>query len=146
MALSVQPPEGFAQHFKQSGFTDPWEPLLSRKLDDQVQIGVVLREAHCNSRGFAHGGFLASLADNAMGLSIGTALQASGRTPGSLVTTNLSVDYIGIAQVGEWIATNTTVLKAGNNLCVASCTVGTDAGVVARANATFLNRSLNRSV
>ena len=46
--MSQPAPEGFEPHFKQSRVTDPWEPLFSRRLADAVQIGVWLREAHCN--------------------------------------------------------------------------------------------------
>ena len=107
--MSAVIPDGFEQHYKQAGFTDPWEPLLSRVLDDEVQIGVVLRDAHCNSRGMPHGAFLTALADMASGLSIGRVIVARGLEAGSLVTTNLSIDYLGQAQVGDWIATATTV-------------------------------------
>ena len=57
-------PEGFAPHFKRSPVTDPWEPLFSRRGEKSVQLGVWLREAHCNSRGLLHGGVIAALADN----------------------------------------------------------------------------------
>ena len=70
--------EGFEPHFKKSAFTDPWESLLSRTLDDQVRIGVELRPAHCKSRGLVHGAFLAAITDNAIGLSIGTVLRSRG--------------------------------------------------------------------
>lgn len=56
------------------------------------------------------------------------------------MTTNLSIDYLGMAQVGQWIATDTSVLKVGRKSCVASCLVATADDLVARVNATFLNR------
>lgn len=130
-------PEGFAPHFKRSKFTDPWEPLYSRSLADQVQIGVVLSEAHCNSRGLVHGAFLAGLADNATGLSCLAVLRSKDREVGGLLTVNLAIDYVGMASVGEWIATDTEVIKAGRTLCVASCLVATPARTIARVNATF---------
>ncbi|MEM6704671.1 MAG: PaaI family thioesterase [Acidobacteriota bacterium] len=136
-------PAGFKPHFKESRFTDPWEPLLSRVQDDQVQMGVLVRDAHCNSRGLVHGGFLAAIADNALGLSIGVVLKGKGLEVGSLVTTNLSIDYLGMAKVGEWLATDTEVLKAGRSLCTAQCRVATANTLVARVNATFLRRATN---
>ncbi|MEM9623270.1 MAG: PaaI family thioesterase [Pseudomonadota bacterium] len=138
MANSI--PSGFNQHFKSSAFTDPWEPLMSRILDNQVQIGVVLRPAHCNSRGLVHGAFLAAIADNALGLSIATELSNQDLEVGSLVTSNLTIDYIGMAKVGDWIATNTQVLKVGRNQCIANCLIESEDHLIARANATFLNR------
>lgn len=140
MEIKSNVPEGFAPHFKKSAFTDPWEPLMSRTIDDQVQIGVELRSAHCNSRGLVHGAFLTAIADNAIGLSIGVVLRSRGLDVGSLVTSNLAIDYVGMAKVGEWIVTDTTVLKAGKNLCVANCLVESSKNLVPRVNATFQNR------
>ena len=130
-------PEGFEEHFRKSKFTEPWEPLYSKVEEAQVRLGVVLSEAHCNSRGLVHGVFLAAIADNAIGLSCGTLLRGQGRETSGLVTTNLSVDYIGRAKVGEWIQTNVSVLKTGRTLCVATALIETPDGLVARANATF---------
>jgi acyl-coenzyme A thioesterase PaaI-like protein len=61
--------EGFVPHFRTSPVTAPWAPLFSRHNERSVEIGLWLREAHCNSRGFLHGGVIAALADSAMGLS-----------------------------------------------------------------------------
>lgn len=136
-------PEGFERHYKRSPFTDPWEPLYSKTEADQVRIGTVITEAHCNSRGLVHGAFLAALLDNALGLSVGTVLKAKGRDEvDGLVTANLSIDYVGRAGVGEWIATDIEVIKAGRTLSVASGVLATAARPVARANATFQAISL----
>lgn len=132
-------PEGFEPHFRKSKFTDPWEPLYSKREPNQVRIGVRLRDTHCNSRGLVHGAFLTALADNAIGLSCGLALTKADRDANGLVTTNLSVDFLGRAQIGEWIATDVEVIKTGKLLCVATCLiVGEDGRApIARANATF---------
>jgi len=75
-------PEGFMPHFKTSPVTAPWEPLFSRCGVRNLEIGLWLREVHCNSRGFLHGGVIAALADNAMGLSCVARHTASGRADG----------------------------------------------------------------
>ena len=63
-------PAGFKLHERTSPLTSPWAPIY-RKVDDRsVHLGVYLREGHCNSRGLVHGGFIAALADNTMGLSL----------------------------------------------------------------------------
>lgn len=130
-------PDGFAPHYRKSKFTDPWEPLYSRVSDDEVSIGTVLRDAHCNSRGMVHGGFIAAIADNAMGLSCGQVIERQGRSVNGLVTVTLSTDFVGSAKVSEWLQTETTVVKAGGNLCFAQCLLRSGETVVARANATF---------
>ncbi len=98
---------------------------------------MVLGEAHCNSRGLVHGAFLAAIADNAAGLSCGQALRATGREVSGLLTTNLSIDYVGMASVGEWIVTETQVIKTGRVLCVADALIRCGERIIARANATF---------
>jgi acyl-coenzyme A thioesterase PaaI-like protein len=87
----LTPPEGYAPHFRKSRFTDPWEPLYSCSTPREVSIGLWLAGAHCNSRGLVHGGLIASLADNAMGLSCGAALAAEGRAPAEAVALRLAV-------------------------------------------------------
>lgn len=131
-------PEGYTPHFRKSRFTDPWEPLYSRKEAREVSIGLWLAEAHCNSRGLVHGGLIASIADNAMGLSCGAALESEGRAQASgLVTVTLSTDYLGAARLGQWLATDTHFVKTGRSLCFADCLVRADGKPIARANATF---------
>ena len=76
------PPEGFQPHFRKSPLTDPWEPLYSKVLPDRVVIGLYVREPHTNSRGMLHGGLIAALADNAMGLSCGQVLDGGGSQAG----------------------------------------------------------------
>lgn len=131
-------PQGYSPHFRKSPFTDPWEPLFSRTQAREVSIGLVLSQAHCNSRGLVHGGLIASLADNAMGLSCVAALQEEGRgAPGGLVTITLGTDYLGPARIGQWLATDTHFVKTGGSICFADCLVRADGVPVARASATF---------
>lgn len=132
------PPEGFAPHFRKSNVTDPWEPIYSRVLPDRVVIGFHVREAHTNSRGMLHGGLIAALADNAMGLSCVTVLTGEGRKPeGGLVTVSLAIDYVGAAKLGQWVAVDTQYVKAGRTLCFAQAFVTADGEVIARADARF---------
>jgi uncharacterized protein (TIGR00369 family) len=130
---STEIPEGFERHFRQSPLTDPWEPIYSKRTADAIIIGLRLAQPHTNSRGLAHGGLITSLADNAMGLSCGVKLGDSSR----LVTVGLSIDFLGPAQVGQWLQVETEVIRTGRTLCVAQCFVTADAVRCARANATF---------
>lgn len=131
--MSNEVPEGFSPHFRKSPVTDPWEPLFSRKLEGAVEIGLRLREAHCNSRGLVHGGVIAALADNAMGLSCA----ASMSSPQGLVTISLSVDYVGAAKIGQWLQIEPRVLRTGRSMGFADALVTADGTTVARASATF---------
>ena len=132
-SISADPPEGFAPHFRKSPVTDPWEPLLSRRVEGTVQIGMRLRNAHCNSRGLLHGGVIAALADNAMGLSCASALASVG----GLVTVSLSLDYVGTAKLGQWMQIEPRVLRTGKSMAFADALIRADGDIIARASATF---------
>lgn len=134
----AQVPEGFERHFRRSGLTDPWEPLYSRQLADRFQIGLVLAEPHCNSRGLVHGGLIAALSDNAMGLSCVMALRSAERDVGNgLVTVSLGTDYLGTAKLGEWLEIDAEPIKTGGSICFARAIISGNGKPVAMANATF---------
>jgi uncharacterized protein (TIGR00369 family) len=126
-------PEGFGPHFRKSPLTDPWEPLYSKRTDKAVIIGLRLAKPHTNARGLIHGGLIAALADNAMGLSCGQ--QLGGAT--SLVTIGLSVDFVGSATIGQWLTVESDVIRTGSTICFAQSLVKADDVTIARANATF---------
>jgi uncharacterized protein (TIGR00369 family) len=126
-------PEGFEPHFRKSPFTDPWEPLYSRRTDKAVILGLRLARPHTNARGLIHGGLIASLADNAMGYSCA---QAMGWTA-SLVTISLAVDFVGSGNIGQWLAVESEVIKTGSTICFAQSLIKADDAVIARANGTF---------
>lgn len=126
-------PPGFERHYRQSPVTDPWEPIYSRKTDEAVILGLVAEAAHTNSRGFVHGGLISALADNAMGLSCSHRL--GGDT--SLVTVNLTLDFLGSAQIGQWLEFTTEFVKSGGTLSFAQAFVTADGQPCARANAVF---------
>jgi acyl-coenzyme A thioesterase PaaI-like protein len=130
-------PEGFGPHTRKSPLTDPWEPLYAKPASDRLMLGARVREAHCNSRGMPHGGFLAALADNAMGLSLGVNLAAVRQPVGGLVTVSLTLDYLGAAKLGQWLEFDTDFVKLGRSICFAEATVRADGIPVARARATF---------
>ena len=126
-------PDGFEPHFRKSPFTDPWEPLYSKKTEAAVIIGLRLAKSHTNARGLIHGGLIASLADNAMGYSCA---QAMGWAT-SLVTISLAVDFVGTASIGQWLAVESDVIKTGSTICFAQSLIKADDAVIARANGTF---------
>ena len=131
--LASEIPEGFEPHFRKSPLTEPWEPLYQKKTERAVIIGLRLARPHTNGRGLIHGGLIAALADNAMGYSCG---QATGWTT-SFVTISLAVDFVGSANVGQWLAIESDVIKTGSTICFAQSLIKADDVVIARANATF---------
>lgn len=126
-------PSGFARHFRHSPVTDPWEPIYSKQADRKIVLGLHVRESHANARGLAHGGLISALADNAMGLSC--AIQFA--TPHSLLTVNLSIDFLGVAKIGDWLEFDTVFTKVGSTLCFAQAYITADGVTCAKASATF---------
>jgi uncharacterized protein (TIGR00369 family) len=126
-------PEGFQRHFRQSPLTDPWEPLYSKRTDKAVIIGLRLAKPHTNGRGLIHGGLIAALSDNAMGYSCAQKMGGGS----SLVTIGLAVDFIGTAEVGQWLAVESDVIKTGTTICFAQSLIKADDVIIARANGTF---------
>ena len=55
----------------------------------------------------------------------------------SLVTISLAVDFIGSAQVGQWLTIESEVIKTGRTICFAQSLIKADDIVIARANGTF---------
>ena len=49
----------------------------------------------------------------------------------------MAIDFIGSAQIGQWLTVETDVIKTGSTLCFAQCFVTADGAVIARANGTF---------
>ena len=109
------------------------KPIFSRTTAGAVIIGLRLAKPHTNSRGIVHGGLIATLADNAMGLSCGVRM----KEPQRLVTISLSVDYLASANIGQWLAVETDFVKLGGSICFAKCLVTADGEPCARGNATF---------
>ncbi len=129
----LDPPPGFAPHFRKSPLTDAWEPLYSKREGDVLTIGVLVATPHTNARGMAHGGLIAALADNAMGL----ACALSGAGVGGIVTVSLTCDFTGTARIGDWLEVAATPVRVGRTLAFGEARVTTGDRLIARASAVF---------
>lgn len=130
-------PEGFEPFTRPSPLMDPWRPLYARAESDRVVLGIHLREPHTNSRATAHGGLIAALADQAMGMSCGVKLRAEGVNVANLWTTSLTIDYLGAARIGQWLTLDTIFARTGKTLCHAEIDVSADGETIARGRASF---------
>jgi len=131
-------PAGYQPHTRRSRLTDPWEPLFARETEDAVYLALEIRDAHCNSRGLAHGGLISALADNAMGHSaVRHARKTAGAEKASAVTVSLTLDFIEAAKVGDWLEFQPTLLKVGRTLAFVDCRVVCGPRLVARGSASF---------
>ena len=143
-------PPGYQPHTRRSPLTDPWEPLFSRQSGDALSeastyaptdtlyLALEIREAHCNARGFAHGGLISALADNAMGHSaVLQARRRAGAEKASAVTVSLTLDFIDSTQIGDCVEFQPTVLKVGRTLAFVDCRVVCGERLIARGSASF---------
>lgn len=130
---AAQPPEGFEPHRRRSPLTDPWTPIYVRETAQAVILGLWAREPHVNGRGFVHGGLIMALCDNAMGLSC---VQAAGGEV-SMLTVNMTVDFLESARIGHWLTFETEFVRPGGTLAFAQAFARADGRDVARANGVF---------
>ncbi|MDP3489181.1 MAG: PaaI family thioesterase [Phenylobacterium sp.] len=133
-ALAVPPPpEGFSLHGRTSPLTDPWAPIYAQTTAQALILGLWAREPHVNGRGFVHGGLIMALCDNAMGLSC---VQAAGGEA-SMLTVNMTVDFLEAAQIGQWLTFETEFVRTGGTLAFAQAFARADGVPCARANGVF---------
>jgi uncharacterized protein (TIGR00369 family) len=135
-------PADFQPHFRKSPVTDPWEPLYSRLRTDGIDLLFEVQAAHCNSRGFLHGGVLASLCDNMMGLSLGRVLNNANA---NIITLTLTLDYLSSAKVGDSILIEPRVIRAGGSIGVCDTLANSGDKPIVRANATFSVRIADKA-
>ena len=62
--------------------------------------------------------------------------QATGWTT-SYVTISLTVDFVGTANVGQWLSIESDVIKTGSTICFAQSLIKADGVTIARASGTF---------
>lgn len=122
VAANVAVPDGFFRVQRRSPFLDLLGELHVLDDDGQPVYGLRIRPEHANNRGAAHGGVLATVADLVLGYT--TAFATDPPLP--LTTASLSVDFVGAAQVGEWLEGRAEIVRTGRSLAFATCylTVG----------------------
>ena len=131
------PPAGFGPHDRKSPLTAPWEPIYRKEQGTSVVLGVEIREPHTNSRGLVHGGLVAALLDNVMGLACSKALLAERPDAAGVVTVSLGVEYLGMAKLGQWLTFEPHFVKTGRTLCFAEASALADGVIIARGKSTF---------
>lgn len=128
-------PEGFAPLERPSPFLYTVGPLFIR--DDGTEREVIalrVEDKHTNTVGIAHGGVLASLAD----VALGHRLVFSTVPPRTLVTVNLTVDFIGSAKRGEWIEARVEIQKSDGRTAFASARLTVGNKQIVRASGIFI--------
>ena len=127
-------PRDFKPLFRTSPVLDLIGPLFCRGEGKNLVIGLRAESKHCNARGTVHGGILATLADVALGY----VMAFSSNPPTRLVTANLSLDFAGAANAGDWLEAHVDIQKQGSRLSFANCYITVGDRRVVRASAVFL--------
>ena len=135
-------PDGFTPIFRTSPYLEMIGPIFNKLLsvqpeDDDPTKGIVIgffaEDKHCNSKGFVHGGIVSGIADIALGYNCAL----SKNPPASMVTTSLTIDYVGGISRNEWIEVYVDVQKVGSRVAFANCYFVVENRRVARASGVF---------
>ena len=134
MAIDVTaPPEGFVEHIGRSAFMDHNGPFYKKGRGNDLVIGTYVAEHHINSGGVAHGGFIATLVDAAMGYAYATLTDP----PGGAVTVNLTIDYAGIAKLGDWVESKVDIQKSSGRIIFMNVFLVCNGKRIVRASGVF---------
>jgi acyl-coenzyme A thioesterase 13 len=128
------PPAGFGPIFRTSPFLDSLGTFYSKGVGADMVLGVFLESRATNARGAAHGGFLAGLADVALGYAMSSSETPSGR----FVTSALTLNFAGSAQLGDWIEAHVDIQRLGRQLGFAQVYLWVKDKRIVHASGTFL--------
>lgn len=119
-------------------FLSPFAELIGVRIDrlakNYCRLSLVLDERCTNYYGGIHGGVIAALADNCMGM----VLRSAGLRP---ITVELTVNYMSNPDVGDRITAEGLIIHQGKTIVLAECIIKSDdLKNVARGKGLFLNR------
>lgn len=101
--------EGWVQR-ETKGFSGLVGPLWVRDEAEGRSYGFLAGPQHANNRGMVHGGMLATLADNSLGLVVRDAAEGRGG-----VTMQLNLHYMAAARPGDFIIARGEVMRKGRS-------------------------------
>lgn len=128
-------PVGFEKLFRSSPHLDNLGTFYYKGEGAEMVIMVQVQPKNSNARGQAHGGYLASIADVALGYATTTS-----RSPlQKLVTTSMSIDFVGSASIGDWIESSVDIQKVGRRVAYANCYLSVNGIRIVRCSAVFQN-------
>ena len=113
-------PEGF-QPLKRGGEyligLGPW--YYRRDGKNQIILAIRVEDRHTNIRHIAHGGFLVTILDTALGIVV----SSSREPPQPIVTVSLSTNFIASAEPGDWVEAHVDIDRIGGRMAYARCTL-----------------------
>jgi uncharacterized protein (TIGR00369 family) len=109
-----QPPDGYIPSEGRGGFSTLNGPYFYRPSDGPLAEQAFFALArHANGLGLVHGGMLSAFMD---GVLAGAVWRATGKTG---VTIHLSIDFLQMARVGEWVMGEARLTRATTDVAFA---------------------------
>ena len=124
--MSTDIPDGFKPLKRGGGYLTslgPWYYRIDETKGENGQIVLAIRveDRHTNIRHIAHGGFLVTMVDTALGIVV----SSSREPPQPIVTVSLTTNFITAAEPGDWVEAHVDIDRMGGRLAYASCTLRT---------------------
>jgi uncharacterized protein (TIGR00369 family) len=127
-------PEGFKPLKRGGEYLVSLGPWYYRR-DDKSQIVLAIRveDRHTNIRHIAHGGFLVTMVDTALGIVV----SSSREPPQPIVTVSLTTNFVSSAEPGDWVEAHVDIDRMGGRLAYARCTLRSGDRVIMTGSGVF---------
>ena len=126
------PPEGFVRSQGRGLFSTVNGPYFHRRTEGGLaEQAFFALPRHANSIGIVHGGMLSAFMD---GVLAGAVWRGTGRRA---VTIHLSIDFLHMARVGEWILGEARMTRATRDIAFVEGSAHVGAQDVVRASGVF---------
>jgi acyl-coenzyme A thioesterase PaaI-like protein len=112
------------------GFTGNIGPIFRRDSEGRIDSGFFVEQRHCNPQAICHGGWLSTFADVAL-------VRQGSLAASPLVTISLTVDFIGVAQLGEWVQSRCEVASKTGSMVFLQGTATANGRPALRMNGIF---------
>ncbi|THD71912.1 PaaI family thioesterase [Phenylobacterium sp.] len=113
-APAASPPEGYVPSHGRGGFSTLNGPYFHRPGDgDLAEQAFFALKRHANGVGLVHGGMLSAFMDGVLAGAVG---RGTGK---AALTIHLSIDFLHIARVGEWVMGEGRMTRATRDVAFA---------------------------
>jgi uncharacterized protein (TIGR00369 family) len=136
--MSTDIPEGFKPLKRGGGYLSslgPWHYRIDEAKGERGQMVLAIRveDRHTNIRHIAHGGFLVTIVDTALGIVV-----SSSREPAQpIVTVSLTTNFVSSAELGDWVEAHVDIDRMGGRLAYASCRLLTGSRTIMTGSGVF---------
>ncbi len=112
-AQAHPPPQGFVPSEGRGGFSTLNGPYFYRPDGEVSEQAFFAQKRHANGLGLVHGGMLSAFMD---GVLAGAVWHGTAKTA---VTIHLSIDFLHMARVGEWVMGEARMTRATKDIAFA---------------------------